>query len=55
MCIVSNMTKVVDYLLNVNERREANPENQLLMNCGMEIIHIDFMPYTCETDEYLSE
>ena len=31
VCTVSNMTNVVDYLQNVNEIRETNLENQLLV------------------------
>ena len=35
--------------------READPENKLLVNYDVEIMHTDFMPYTRESEEYLSE
>ena len=54
VCTVSNMTIVVDYLQNVNEIRETNLENQLLVYLDIEIIRIEFMPYTREADEYLT-
>ena len=54
VCTVSNMTIVVDYLQNVNEITETNPENQLLVYLDIEIIRIEFMPYTREADEYLT-